>query len=235
MSYENGNLFLLQTENYEPLFGLINELSNIVQTNDQKIDNLAQKFDTEFEFPNYNFSNDNEEILDQRYEDVLHIFLERKYKLSEIPIEDPDILSALEEFKDDHYVVGVLEDIARLKSLRNINSYKNKELHQSIKDFEDFISLTLLPNFRKDVEAHWLKSLSIIKDQQLPEKLELDSKTWKKYQEYVFYLDLLIKLSQKLVAIVHDLSREDIMKVEAKIEIVNKIKLYVENMRQIDD
>lgn len=246
--YENGrNFFLLQTENFEPLLGLIDLLNNKILENQKIIDEVTTSIDGKFEYPDLPIAgedeeNDGEEVISVTLEqqnlnnsvgqkesspapdlggaDMLSNFLVDKYKLNEIRISK-DINHANPRAK------SLLEDIERLKILRLTNSKKNRQLYQVIQDYELFIVTDVLPKLRKDIEKCRNEAIVDIKTRQINLKFESEGKVWSNYVQYIEHLEKLIKASELLSRESDEMNTEEVLIMEQKLIILQHIKNHL--------
>lgn len=195
--------FFLKTENYQPLINLVNRFSNKIEENQAIIANLTNIIDNKFKLPDQL----NESItpsIPTNQELPLSDFLSKKYHLDQIKIED----DFLEEPNPKRQL---MIEIEKLKKIKKINDYKNKELFKIYKDYELLIITKILPSLRKDILVYNQNYLKSLKQDKLPLKFDRKTKLWSNYVEYVNSLRKLVSVSQLIIKFFeNELSNKDL-------------------------
>ncbi|CAK7904826.1 hypothetical protein CAAN1_20S00760 [[Candida] anglica] len=232
-SYENSsNFFLLQTENFEPLLKLIDQLSLKVEENQEIIERITKKIDGEFDFPEYKPIKLEEDGIEKNgttttkknkaaSPDILRLFLNDKYKLDQIKIDE----TGGNQKGENDTIRGLRNDIARLRKLRDSNSKKNKDLYQIILDYEMFVVKDILPRIREDIARYQQESTQDIREQQMVAKFTSESKLWEDYNSYVEHLDRLVLACHRLTEMTDVVNSREMSILEQKLAILNEIRL----------
>lgn len=175
---DNPNYYFLKTENYEPLYLLLDKLTAKINENHAIVERLANTVDV-------TLTADDDANLPLRH------LLESKYRLSTVKTDTFEDVS-------NPVMRALLVDIARLQKVKAANSYKNSELYKVYQEYETNIVTVIIPSLKSEIYAfnreQHLQTLD-----HLDKKEALTSDLWLRYNVYVEHLRRLEELSHKVL------------------------------------
>lgn len=207
--------FLLQTDNYDPLIKLVNQVNEKINKNNQLIETILNTADS-LTFPSKLTPLNN----DSQSEDELRYHLDMKYKLHEM--EAPKF----EDVKDP-MMKQLLIDNYKLLQIKKINQVVNVSLFNIVRQYEEFIGQTLIPMLREDFgkeASRGYVSLTKIVDN----KLQANEVLWQRYNDYIIQLQRLFDLFNQLSSMLQLLDSNAVVELESKLIAIESLisKVY---------
>ncbi|SGZ58372.1 CIC11C00000004819 [Sungouiella intermedia] len=203
--------FLLNTENYEPVFTIAKQITTRIQENEKILARIANVVDSKIKYPqlpNGEKSTDHEvgelEKTTSKPDSVietgdpLRILLDQKFKANDIEdvhqfdnIENPELRQLL----CDNY---------KLLQMKKANAEKNKNLLEISHEYENLLLEAIIPTLAKDSSDRNLQNLSRIKSEEVEQKLLAQQDLWNTYQRYLISVDKSGRLVEELIEVLEN-------------------------------
>lgn len=243
--------FLINTENYDTLSGLVKQLEEQIKNNEDVLGRIANLTDHKLRFPLFtpqkpthlqeqsqngsrNGTIQTEELVtvdpaassskDDEGDELRH-YLDSKYKLNLMKEED-------QRFSDveNKKLRQLLSDHAKLQKILDAKRQMNGELLQIYRQYDQLLREVILPRLAEDISRGNIEQIQRIKKNDVEAKLRGEKRLWDKYHEYVSVLEKVKTVNRGLLQVLQGfLNREEVKRLEAQFHILEELVAHLRN------
>lgn len=229
--------FLINTENYDTLSGLVKQLQQQIKKNETVFARIANIADEHLQYPRVtpeernqeengpNVANNTNDEYSSDEGDELRHYLDSKYKLNLMEEED-------QQFSDveNPRLRQLLGDNAKLQKILEAKKQVNGQLLQIYQKYHQLLQEVILPRLAEDISQENTAQLRSIKQHDVEQKFAAEKRLWDKYHEYMSVLETVKSVNRGLVHILQGhLNREDIKRLEAQFYILDELVEHLRN------
>lgn len=205
MSSQAAN-FLLNTENYEPLFNIVKQITSGIRENEKILARITNVVDGKVKYPVLasleNFkdsdakeSNGLDEGSEEQRGDPLRSILNLKFSAEGIAevsqfndVENPELRQLL----CDNY---------KLLQIKKSKAEMTRQLVEIIHEYESLLLEKIIPALARDSSVWNLENLSKIQKDEVDQKIMAQKDLWKAYGKYVSSVDKSVHLVEELMQV----------------------------------
>lgn len=227
-----GANFLLNTENYDPLFEIVKQITSKIKENEKILARLANVVDEKINYPDLPHQEETEEanfgsessnpVTAER--DYLRTILDQKFKASAVEettqfddVENP----VLRQLLSDNY---------RLLQVKKAKNEKLKQIVQINHEYERLLEEVIVPAVAQDISKRNVETLQRIREKEVDRKLNAQLELWEEYIKYVSVLDKSSRLVEKLSSLADEsLDKREVEKLALQLNILERLKGQIES------
>lgn len=227
-----GANFLLNTENYDPLFEIVKQITSKIKENEKILARLASVVDEKINYPDLPHQEETEEpnfgsessnpVTAER--DYLRTTLDQKFKASDVEettqfddVENP----VLRQLLSDNY---------RLLQVKKAKNEKLQQIVQINHEYERLLEEVIVPAVAQDISKRNVETLQRIREKEVDRKLNAQLELWEEYIKYVSVLDKSSRLVEKLSSLADEsLDKREVEKLALQLIILERLKGQIES------
>lgn len=205
----NGSSFLLNTENYDPLFKIVRQITLKIRENEKILGRIANVVDERIRYPEFPYTdeipliNDDEIRADVEYQiseegDCLRNILDQKFAANKA--------TDVHQFDDVENPIlrQLLCDNFRLLQMKNAKIEKNRKLLEMNREYEQLLAGVIIPTLAQDVSKRNIENINTIQGDEVGRKLQSQQNIWNEYVNYVASIEKSVRLADKLTSVLED-------------------------------
>lgn len=222
--------FLLNTENYEPLFNIVKQITEGIRENEKILARIAHVVDENVRYPllpsveikdskeSAESSRSGEGSQEER-DDSLRNILNQKFcanRVAEVHQFDDVENSELRQLLCDNY---------KLLQIKKAKGEKSRQLLGIVHEYESLFLHEVIPTLARDSSERNLENLRNIQREEVYQKLKAQENLWSAYGNYVSFVDKGVRLVENLMRVLESsLDSEETKRLATQLMILENFK-----------
>lgn len=224
--------FLLNTENYEPLFNIVKQLTEGIRENEKILARIAQAVDENVRYPLLpsveikdsvgKESAESSRSEEEERDDPLRNIFNQKFSANSVgEVHQFDDVENLE-------LRQLLCDNYKLLQIKKAKAEKSRQLLEIIHEYESLLLHEVIPTLARDSSERNLENLSNIQREEVYQKLKAQESLWSAYGNYVSFVDKGVLLVESLMTVLESsMDSEETKRLATQLMILENFKSQI--------